>query len=176
MKKLSLVTSESTGGYGIHYEERVDVIFLLAFLTDGNCPILNEKITELNFQSTDYKTDDLVVHTNGLEGTKKLLCQMKHTVTVSDKNEDFRKTIIAAWKDLKSSDFNLKRDKIVLICSNIAVQSKTSLVRLHSKTLSALKSGVQFSTMLRNRKQFSKQDSKIVDIIKNIINLNYSSK
>jgi len=112
----------STGSGGANFERHIQAIFVLALLVDGFSPIIDAPIERLEFQAKHlgYDVDDLVVVSSN--GTQ-LLCQIKHSLSVSENNSTFQEVITAAWSDFKKSSFNPDTDKITLITGFIAKDS-----------------------------------------------------
>lgn len=111
----------STGGGGVDFEHRVQATFLLALLAEGFSPLLNLPITSVVFQGKrpGFDIDDIVVLTSSDTYSAKLLCQIKHGVTITE-NNTFKEVIISAWSDFNKTEFNKRTDKIVLISGTIA--------------------------------------------------------
>ena len=114
----------STGGGGVNFEQQIQAMFLLSLLIDGFCPAMNEQTKKVHFQAKHlgYDIDDLVVITyrNELEG--KMLCQIKHSITATEKN------ICAAWNDFNKEDFDRDRDRIALVTAQISNKAQQSLL------------------------------------------------
>lgn len=127
--------SFSTGGGGVNFEQNIQAMFLLSLILDGFCPALSEKTKKVCFQAKHlgYAVDDLVVITERKNGEGKLLCQMKHKITVSASNSTFKEVIAAAWKDFNDVNFDKKKDKIALVLAEITVSSQQSLRFLNAQ-------------------------------------------
>lgn len=118
--KKQLSNSSSTGGRGIHFENRVQTSFVILMLTNSFSPSLPQwPIIKIKLQGKyqGYDTDDLIIYvkesSTGQEA--KLLGQIKHTIKITN-NEDFREIINAAWSDFnKPNLFQEGRDVIALI-------------------------------------------------------------
>ena len=112
----------STGGGGVDFEHRVQATFLLALLVEGFSPLLNLPITSVLFQAkkSGYDTDDIVLFSSSDTYSAKLICQIKHKVTITENNEIFRDVIFSAWSDFNKPTFNKRTDKIVLITGAVA--------------------------------------------------------
>ena len=110
----------STGGGGTHFEQHVDAAFLAWLLVRAVPPVLIDctlSAVHLQTQRIGWNTDDLVVvGENGARQQRKLVCQVKQTVTVSSSDDDFRKTIEDAWADFRNGDlFNYGTDQLAII-------------------------------------------------------------
>ena len=112
----------STSGGGVDFEHRVQATFLLALLVEGFSPLLNLPITSVLFQAkrSGYDTDDIVLFSSSDTYSVKIICQIKHRVTITEKNEIFKDVIASAWSDFNKSTFNKQTDKIVLISGAVA--------------------------------------------------------
>ena len=88
-----LSNSFSTGGGGGSFERRIQAVFLLALLVDGVSPILNAPIERIAFQARQlgHAVDDMVVFS---ASGAKLLCQMKHSLSVTEKTLHFKKSCV----------------------------------------------------------------------------------
>lgn len=111
----------STGGGGVDFEHRVQATFLLGLLVEGFSPLLNLPITSVTFQGKrpGYDIDDVVVESSCDTNTAKLLCQIKHGVTITE-NNTFKEVLISAWRDFNKPEFNRRTDKIVLVSGTVA--------------------------------------------------------
>ena len=112
----------STGGGGVDFEHRVQATFLLALLVEGFSPLLNFPITSVLFQGKrpGYDIDDIVVSASSNTYSAKLLCQIKHGVTITESNDTFKEVIVSAWSDFNKDTFDKRTDKIVLISGSVA--------------------------------------------------------
>ena len=128
----NISNSFSTGGGGVNFERYVQAFFLFKMVSRDICPILEMPIHQMDFQAKylGYDTDDLVITALSGRKTAKLLCQIKHDVTISFKNAVFRDVVIAAWSDFQKRDFDRNVDKIVLITANTAKKSKLAMEHL----------------------------------------------
>ena len=126
----------STGSGGTNFERHIQAVFVLALLVDGFSPIIDAPIERLEFQAKHlgYDIDDLVVISSI---DTKLLCQMKHSLTVAEGDGTFQDVIAAAWSDFKKDSFDTTTDKIALITSFIAKDSIHALRYIHDQSLAA---------------------------------------
>lgn len=123
----------STGSGGGNFERHVQTVFALTLLIDGFSPILNVPIQKLSFQAKylGFAVDDLVVTATKAGQSAKLLCQIKHDLTISAKNKTFQEVIAAAWNDFNQVDFRDTIDRIALITGIIAKDSVHALHQIH---------------------------------------------
>lgn len=106
----------STGGGGVNFEQKVQAMFLLSLLVDGFCPAMNEQTKSVWFQAKmRYDVDDLAVFTYRGQAEGKLLCQIKHSITISETNQTFEEVITASWSDFQKDKFDRDNDRIALV-------------------------------------------------------------
>lgn len=111
----------STGGGGVNFETRVQAAFLLSLLTKSCVPCLsqNMRAKELKFQNKydGVNTDDFVLVANDKAGKQsQIFAQIKHEISISESTDSiFADVINSAWKDFKSTDFDIENDSIALI-------------------------------------------------------------
>jgi len=112
----------STGGLGIHFENRVQSSFVVLMLAEGFAPCLPPwPINKIKLQGKyqGFNTDDLIVYTKqlGTDREAKLLGQIKHSLRFSEKDNVFGEVIQAAWIDFNNKAiFCEGTDSISLIC------------------------------------------------------------
>ena len=101
---------------------------------------MNEQTKKVHFQAKHlgYDVDDLVVITyrNELEG--KMLCQIKHSITATEKNKIFQEVICAAWNDFNKEDFDRDCDRIALVTAQISNKAQQSLRFLHAEAIGSI--------------------------------------
>lgn len=126
----------STGGGGGSFERRIQAVFLLALLVDGVSPILNMPVERVAFQAQHlgYAVDDMAVFS---ASGAKLLCQMKHSLSVTVKDATFQEVMRAAWSDFCAETFSKERDKIALFTGFIAKDSTDALRKIHDQAVVA---------------------------------------
>ena len=124
----------STGGGGDNFQRRIQAVFLLALLVDGVSPILNTPMERIAFQAQHlgYAVDDMAVFS--ASGVK-LFCQMKHSLSVTEKDATFQEVMLAAWHDFCAETFSMDRDKIALFTGFIANDSIDALRQLHDQAV-----------------------------------------
>ena len=125
----------SVGGGGVNFEQRVQAMFLLSLLVDGFCPAMEERTKRVCFQAKciGYDVDDLAVFTYRGQSEGKMLCQIKHSITISEKDSVFQKVICAAWSDFNKEQFDREHDKIALVTTQIANGPQQALRFLHAQ-------------------------------------------
>jgi hypothetical protein len=117
----------STGGGGIHFENRVQSAFTVLMLARGVSPCLPPwPITELKIQGKyqGFETDDLIVYCSKPNSSRKskLLGQIKHTISFTLSDETFKEVIVAAWNDFNNKEIFSEEtgDVIALICGPLS--------------------------------------------------------
>jgi len=126
MKQIS--NPSSTGGLGIHFENRVQASFVLLMLTGGFAPCLPTwPICKIKFQGKyqNFDIDDLIVYTKQLETNKeaKLLCQIKRSIDITSGSREFGEVMQAAWSDFnKKGLFTEGTDAIALITGPLSAK------------------------------------------------------
>ncbi|ORU01213.1 hypothetical protein D081_0032 [Anaerovibrio sp. JC8] len=127
----------STGNGGGNFEQRIQAMFLLSLLIDGFCPALNERTKKVCFQAKHlgYDVDDLVVFTYGKNKDRKMLCQIKHSVKVTEKDKTFQEVICAAWSDFCKDSFDKEKDQIALLTAQIHPSKQKALRFIHEQAI-----------------------------------------
>jgi hypothetical protein len=111
----------ATGSGGARFENQVQAAFAVLMLTGGVVPCLRPwPIIELKLQGkyAGYETDDFIVTVEERPGGQRgrLLCQIKHTLTISDSDQTFSEVLQAALADFKNIKvFNPAFDAIALV-------------------------------------------------------------
>jgi len=111
----------STGGGGGLFEAHVQAAFLALMLTGGSAPCLpHSPISKIMLQGkwAGYYTDDLIVFVGkpGAPKERKLLGQIKHSISITENDRVFGDVIQAAWNDfINSRLFTRHQDVIALI-------------------------------------------------------------
>lgn len=118
--------SASTGGLGIHFENRVQASFVVLMLTGGFAPCLTTwPIVKIKLQGKyqGFETDDLIVYTKqpGSDRQAKLLGQIKHSIAITKSSKIFGEVIQSAWSDFNNKQiFSEGMDAITLICGPLS--------------------------------------------------------
>ena len=111
----------STGGGGPHFEAHVQAAFVALMLTGGYAPCLPcWPITEIKLQGKvdGFDTDDLIVFVEKIDTRerRKLLGQVKHSISITQGSTVFAEVIQAAWNDFNNPKVFAKgKDIIALI-------------------------------------------------------------
>jgi hypothetical protein len=118
-KKLS--NPFSTGGGGVHFEAHIQASFVVLMLTGGHAPCLPcWPIKEIKVQGKNkgFDTDDLIVFVedSNSKEQRKLLGQVKHSISITQGSTVFGEVMGAAWNDFQSGEkFTKGKDVIALI-------------------------------------------------------------
>lgn len=117
--RKKVAPSESTGGAGESFENRVNGLFAILMLCNGELSILpGLKVSRLELQTKDrgYKTDDALIVLRDSKGDEiKILAQIKRSLTLIRSNDKFRQTITGAWSDYNNRNlFNKDKDYCLL--------------------------------------------------------------
>ena len=118
----------STGGGGNAFETSVQTAFLTLMACNGFAPALPQNpISKVQYQGRykGFHVDDLIVYA----GNNKLHVQIKHSIHITKKNQEFKEVLTAAWHDFK--EFN-KGDQIALVTKYLSqTDIDNTLVILH---------------------------------------------
>lgn len=118
-KKLS--NPFSTGGGGVQFETHVQASFVVLMLTGGFAPCMPcWPISKIKLQGkfAGYDTDDLIVFVEEADCNqkRKILGQIKHSISITENNKVFGEVIRAAWNDFNNASlFSKGKDSFVLI-------------------------------------------------------------
>ena len=156
----------STGAGGVHFEERVQAVFLLSLITSSFSPVLDLPLISLTFQAKHkgWHTDDVIAESKNA----KLLCQIKHRIRLNQSDKEFCSTIQAAWVDFHNENFNKKTDRICLVTQDIPNEYAAALFRIHEYAIGSANAADFFIKATQVR--FSNKNiRKSLDLIRNII-------
>lgn len=167
----------STGGGGNNFEKEVHTSFVTLMLAGGFAPCLSPwPIIEVKLQGKrlKYNIDDSIIIAKSPDGksTAKLLCQVKHSISITKKSKIFGEVIKAAWNDFnETSRFNKGVDAIALITGPL---SKTDIDSVRTILEGARhKNSIEFFRDVRLAKFSSRAQRKKLDIIiGHIVNAN----
>jgi len=127
MKTKQLSNPYSTGAGGSNFEARVQTSLVTLMLAGGFAPCLpNKPISQIILQAkhAGYQTDDMIVfvQNSNNETPCKLLCQIKHTIKITENNSIFADVIQSAWLDfINTKIFTRGKDSIALITGPLTV-------------------------------------------------------
>ncbi len=132
-----LSNSFSTGGGGVHFEERIQASYITLMITGGYLPCFpSMPIIEIKPQGKidGYDTDDVIITVENPKNKEKykLLCQIKHSVNFTESDSTFEQVIQAAWNDFNNEDlFRIGKDNIALITGFISKNDNDLVWLLH---------------------------------------------
>tara|TARA_R110002124_G_scaffold272574_1_gene441774 strand:+ start:3406 stop:3912 length:507 start_codon:yes stop_codon:yes gene_type:complete len=115
----------STGSGGARFEANIQATFVTLMLSGGYAPCLPSwPIVEIKLQGAvaGYATDDLIVFVENPANNdrRRLLGQVKNSITITTKSKLFSEVIQAAWSDFNNPDvFTKGKDVIALITGPI---------------------------------------------------------
>ncbi|MBU0710929.1 hypothetical protein KJ762_15725 [bacterium] len=121
VKSKQLSSPFSTGGGGVHFESEVQASFVVLMLSGGYAPCLPcGPIKEIKLQGKidGYDTDDLIVFVekSDTREQRKLLGQIKYSISVTISSTQLGEVIQAAWNDFNNHEkFTKGKDVIALI-------------------------------------------------------------
>lgn len=115
----------STGNGGARFEANIQATFVTLMLSGGYAPCLPSwSIVEIKLQGAvaGYGTDDLIVFVESPVNNdrRRLLGQVKNSISITTKNKLFAEVIQAAWGDFNNAEvFTKGKDVIALITGPI---------------------------------------------------------
>ncbi len=116
----------STGSGGAHFEANIQAAFVTLMLSGGYAPCLPcWPIVEIKVQGmiAGYATDDLIVFVENTSSgeRRKLLGQVKLSISITANDKVFGEVIQAAWTDFNNAEiFHQGKDVIALITGPIS--------------------------------------------------------
>lgn len=118
----------STGGGGQFFEAKVQASFLLHLLIGGRVPCLpSGKVETVRLQAKQagFNTDDIAIKICTDEGVShRLLVQIKHHVTITASDEEFKSALESAWSDFSNQSLFIQgRDALALITGPLSEQT-----------------------------------------------------
>ncbi|MDR0978729.1 MAG: hypothetical protein LBL91_02130 [Lachnospiraceae bacterium] len=156
----------STGGGGVDFEVKVQSCFAAYMLLNWKIPNINSsKINKIKLQGkyAGYDTDDCIVYT---EDGDKMLCQIKHSISITKSDIEFSKVINSAWNDFNNESlFNKDKDIISLIVSALS-QADSQNVRRIFEWAKTCEDEVEFIKKIYTPQFSSKEKQAKYEIIK----------
>ncbi len=131
VKKLS--SSLATGNVGAFFEACVQASFVTLMATGGHSPCLRPwPIVECIFQGKveGYHTDDFIaIVKNVADGeTRKLLCNIKHSIKFTRTSPVLASVLVAAWNDfVNPASFIRGKDEIALITGPLSAIDRNAI-------------------------------------------------
>jgi hypothetical protein len=111
----------SSGGGGGQFETHVQASFVVLMLTGGFAPCMPcWPISKIKLQGkfAGYDIDDMIVFVEkaGCDQKRKILGQIKHSISITENDKVFGEVIQAAWNDFNNNSlFSRGKDAIALI-------------------------------------------------------------
>lgn len=156
----------STGGGGLHFEAQVQASFVALMLSGGFAPSLPPgwPIFEIKLQGKidGYDTDDLIVYVENKDSgeQRKLIGQVKYTISITKGDAVFGEVIQSAWNDFNDPvTFSKNKDLIALITGPLNGVDAKNVPWLLNQARHTKNS----DEFLRNVKQSNFSPSKSVD-------------
>lgn len=172
LKKLS--SPFATGGGGIDFEHDVQSAFVVLMLANGVFHHLGQyPICKIDLQAKyrGFNTDDMVVYCadKNSDNSRKMLAQIKHKIRFAEKNDEFKKTIIAAWADYNNKELFNKNKDIIAIITGLLPENETSAVRGLLDNARAAKDFNDFNTRLNLKNFVDKKQQDKFQVIKLVL-------
>jgi hypothetical protein len=126
----------SEGGGGHWFEVQVMSAFSALMLSGGFAPCLPclpIRTIKLQARRAGYLINDFVAHVSdgGQADNRKLLAQVKHGISFTKSNKEFREVIAAAWKDYNNpAIFTRTKDAIAIIAGPLSATDIESTRRI----------------------------------------------
>lgn len=144
----------STGGGGVNFETHVQASFVVLMLAGGFVPCFPDciiKKIKLQGRHSGYDTDDLIVFVEkqGDGQRKRLLGQVKHSISITPGDAVFCEVIQAAWNDFNNPKiFTRGKDSIALITGPLSATDTGDVREILEWARSSENSG-EFFTKVR---------------------------
>ena len=132
-KKKQLSSPFSTGGGGVLFESHVQATFVTLMLTGGYAPCFPcWPIVEVKLQGKidGFETDDMIVFVENPENKekRKLLGQIKHSISLTKGDKQFGEVLRDAWSDINNPNvFTKGKDVIALITGPISATDQRNV-------------------------------------------------
>lgn len=101
--------------------------------------------------------------------TRKLLVQVKHSVSAVKSNKDFVETVQAAWRDFNSESFDTNCDRIALVTANISPKNRTAIAKLNTQAWSSSDAADFTDTRIYQSRFISTATKEIFETIRDLI-------
>ncbi|MDO8141082.1 MAG: hypothetical protein Q6358_06240 [Candidatus Brocadiales bacterium] len=162
----------STGGGGGQFEAHVQASFVVLMLTGGFVPCLPcWPISKIKLQGkfAGYDTEDLIVFVEktGSNQKRKILGQIKHSISIAENDKVFSEVIQAAWNDFNNASlFSRGKDAIALITGPLSATDVNDVRTIlewarHSENADEFIKKVELTHFSSQRKQNKLQAFKI---------------
>lgn len=122
------------GGGGTNFEQAVQTAFVVTLIIRGNVPCIESgELAEIGLQvrNRGYETDDLLAIVKTSTGTHRILIQIKHDISFTKGNEQFKEVIKAFWTDYNNTSiFDKTRDKLIVVKNGLTKDERNHLKSL----------------------------------------------
>lgn len=130
----NLANPLSTGGIGHVFEIQVQTSLALLMLSGGTVPCLPiRSIDKIKLQGRvdGFDTDDCIVFTSKQDNSDpcKLLIQIKHKISFSEKNKVCKKVLAGAWNDFQNEQLFVRNSDAIAIVTGPLSQVDVDSVR-----------------------------------------------
>lgn len=157
----------STGGGGVNYEVNVQTYFVASMILGWKIMNLKaDKIEKIKLQGRyeGYDTDDCIIF--GDNGNK-MLCQIKHSISITDSDKNTKEVIKGAWRDFNNSKlFDKNNDCINIIVSGLTKKDIDSIKTINAWANSC-ENETEFINKIYTNKFSSKEKKEKFEVIKN---------
>jgi hypothetical protein len=172
-KQKRVSSPAATGGAGTFFEQHANASFLSLLLVRGIPPICTDcRVVEVHLQTEHlgWNTDDfLVVGETDSGQRRRLIGQVKRSLSVSYSDEDFKGAILDAWLDFKAgTTFDKGSDQFVFV----TLLGSQTLVRFFSALLECARAstdGGEFQHRLTTPGFHDSKVAKYCDEVKKIL-------
>ncbi len=178
-KKLS--NPFSTGGGGAHFESHIQASFVALMLTGGYAPCLPcWPITEIKLQNKidGFDTDDIIVIVEDANSKeqRKLIGQIKHSISITQDSSMFDEVIQSAWNDFNNTKvFKRDKDIIALITGPLSKTDVRNVLWLLNQARST-KDADEFFAHVEQGRFSSRDKQQKFDVIRHHLNVANGNK
>lgn len=157
----------STGGGGVSYEVDVQTYFVASMILGWR--ILNlkaDRVEKIKLQGRyeGYDTDDCIIF--GDNGNK-MLCQIKHSISITNSDTNIKDVIKGAWNDFNNDKlFDITNDSINVIVSSLTKKDIDS-IRTINAWANSCENENEFINKIYTNKFSSEEKREKFEIIKN---------
>jgi len=127
----------STGGGGQHFEAHVQACFATIMLSKGGFTphLVQGPIVKIKLQGKvdGYDTDDIIIFIKNPVGDdlRRMLCQVKHTIKITENDLVFGEVIQSAWNDFQNSkNFTHDKDLILLVTGPLSAADSKDIAKI----------------------------------------------
>lgn len=114
----------STGGGGVNYEIYVQTYFACCMLLEWKMPGMHEgHIDSIKLQGRydGYDVDDCIIFFGNENNKSKLMCQIKHSLAITENDQTFKDVITSAWNNYNNKKlFDDNNDCIALVVAGLS--------------------------------------------------------